>query len=80
LIEDFCGFPQSLQSNVGTAQQIMPQPPPSKSFPIHYLLTILLFDIKHAELLKVSLNKPQINKTLDNMTSGFWRYTQLHKE
>jgi hypothetical protein len=31
----FRGFPQSLQANSGNSALIGPQPPPSKSFPVH---------------------------------------------
>jgi hypothetical protein len=56
------GYPQSLKTNAGTVPEIKPWPLPSMSFPIHYSLIILSFDVMHSEVLTASLNKLQINK------------------
>jgi hypothetical protein len=42
--EGFRGISQFIYANAGIVHHIMPLPFPSKSFPIHYSLTILPFD------------------------------------
>lgn len=61
-----CGFPQPLEATTRIVLQIMPQPLPSKSFPIHYSVIIQSFDIQ-SELLKVFLNKPRMQNKTENL-------------
>jgi hypothetical protein len=49
----FCGFPQSFQANARIVPEMRPRPLPSISFPIHYSLIILSF-----EILSASSSKP----------------------
>jgi hypothetical protein len=44
LMEVSRGFPESLQANAGIIPKIRPRPLPTKAFPIHHSLTILLID------------------------------------
>jgi hypothetical protein len=59
--EAFRGFLQSLQANALIVPYTRPRPLPSTSFPIYYSLIILSLGAVWSELLKESLNKPQIN-------------------
>jgi hypothetical protein len=55
LLNDFL---QSFQANGWTVHKIMPCPPFSTSFTLHYSLVIVPLDTMHSELLRTLLDKP----------------------
>jgi hypothetical protein len=59
---DFYGFTQFFQVNARIILQIRSRPLPSTSFPVHYSLLILLFNVKflQPEMLTASLNKNRV--------------------